>query len=135
MSHSCPIFLLSVSLLLLALSSCLSPHDENSPMVWHNREKRQSNKLASKAGNAGTLKVMSTSIDPSNPEAKLVAKTHKDLKTYAVLQNDVRGSLPNQITMCSALLTTNSYLHFPLTLLGRDEKILLKTFVWNIDKF
>ena len=72
---------------------------------------------------ATTKKVMSAVIDNSNVELK---KTFRELKNYALLKNDSKGSLSKEFTMCSTIFTSKDFIHFlPILLFPRVRHWLL----------
>ena len=60
-------------------------------------------------------------------------ETYQELKTYALLKRDIRGSLPSNFTICSSVFTTKDYAHHPFTLLGKDDDVLVFAFIQNED--
>ena len=119
-----------------ALSVSLFPYT-NASVGWHgeggNREKRQTKNQTRDGSNDETIKVISTDKDASNVDENNYKKTYQELKTYALLQNDWRGSLQTNFTICSTIFTTKDYIHFPLILLGKDNNVLVETYIWNSD--
>ena len=85
----------------------------------------------SERGKIETTKVISAITGDSDPDKSIPKKTFTELKTYAVLKNDLKGSLPADFTICSTIFTTKQDGHFLLTLLGQNEDIFLKTFTFN----
>ena len=122
------IFLL-IPLSLPVFSVCTTPHTTSS-MVQQWWQKRDTNW---NEGNVETTKVMSSVMDQSTVDESNYKKTYKELKTYALLQDDSKGSLSTDFTICSIIFTTRDYIHFPLILLGKDRDIFIEAFIMNTD--
>ena len=116
----------------LVLSVSSPPHANSSItwQGWQKRNKRQTTNLILDRGNIETIKVMSAVIDPSNVESM---KNYHELKNYALLQNDSKGSLSKDFTICSTIFATKQYTHFPLVLLGKNDDIYVRTYISNTD--
>ena len=114
------------SLLVLLSFLPLVLSNGNSSMAWQRRE----NTRNQQTWDATTKKVMSAVIDRSNVELK---KTFKELKNYALLQNDLKGSLSKDFTICSSIFSTKDFIHFFPILLGKDEDVFVRTYIRNTD--
>ena len=54
-----------------------------------------------------------------------------ELETYALLKRDSKSSLSVNFTICSMMFSSNNVEHFPLTLLGADDDLLIKAYIDN----
>ena len=114
-------------------SASLLPY-KNSSMQWQGwqmRDKRETTNETSERGKIETTKVISAITGNSDPDKSIFKKTLKDLKTYAVLKNDLKGSLPADFTICSTVFISKHFNHFPLILIGTDEEIFFKSFIYS----
>ena len=109
----------------LSLLSDSFLHNENSSV---GRMKRSTSSMIRGEGNIETTKMITSEVDQSNVEFKEI---YSELKTYALLQNDFKGSLSTEFTICSTIYTTHQFDHYPLILLGRDDHIFFKTYIVN----
>ena len=55
----------------------------------------------------------------------------RELETYALLKRDSKSSLSDNFTICAMMFSSNNVEHFPLTLLGADDDLLIKTYIDN----
>lgn len=127
------IFPLFISSFALSVSSLTDTH---ASMGWEGEGGKRGKRQTRGEGNVETIKVINAVKDPSNVDEGNYKETYQELKTYALLQNDSKGSLSTDFTICSAIFTTTENIHYPLILLGKDENIFVEIYiyVWNSDK-
>ena len=121
-----PLLLLPLITFPVSSVSGLLPYTKSSMQWqgWQMREKREkANETRERErGNIETTKVINAITGHSDPDKSLFKKTFRELKTYAVLKNDLKGSLAADFTICSTIFTSKHYLHFPLTLMVRKDE-------------
>ena len=118
-------------LLPFLLPYILSDSHTNLYLAWQKSEKGKITNQTWDGGKvATTKKVMSAVLDNSNAELK---NTFRELKNYALLQNDLKGSLSKEFTICSTIFTSKDFIHFFPILLGKDEDAFVRTSIWNTD--
>ena len=55
----------------------------------------------------------------------------RELETYALLKRDSKRPLSKNFTICAMMFSSNNVEHFPLTLLGADDDLLIKAYIDN----
>ena len=125
-------FLLPLCLLYSLLIA--SSHFSLSPEGFHEKQEQRGKRDTTtfKAASA-TTKVMSTVVEYQNltEDDDTYKATYQEVKTYALLKKDPKGTLSYNFSMCSAIFTTRDERHYPLTLLGEDGDLLVKVYMAN----
>ena len=111
-----------LSTLLIFLASYLLVYSLSSDIERQARNKR---------GTTNEIKMVSSLTTNLDEADKGYKKTLEELDTYAQLRKELWGSLPNDFTICSTIFSTNDVEHYPLTLLGNDKDLLIKTYIDN----
>ena len=78
-----------------------------------------------------TTRMKIKTLGASSEEDSSYKKTWRELDTYALLKKGPKSSLPDNFTICTMMYSLNSVEHYPLTLLGTDDDLLIKTYIDN----
>ena len=106
----------------LDFSFFVSFYSSSSDTQWQVRSRRQT---------TIRTKMVTSFITNLAEVEKGYKKTLQELDTFAQLRKDLWSSLPSDFTICSIIFSTNDDEHYPLTLLGTDEDLLIKTYIDN----
>ena len=83
------------------------------------------------AVNMRTTRTKIKTLSSPATEDSAFRNSWRELETYALLKRDSKSSLSDNFTICAMMFSSNNVEHFPLTLLGADDDLLIKTYIDN----
>ena len=113
---------------LLIASSHFSSSPKELNENWEQRGKRDTTNTKTASA---TTKVISIVVEYQNltSDDDTFKATYQEVKTYALLKRDPKGTLSYNFSMCSALFITRDEYHYPLALLGEDGDLLVRVYI------
>ena len=118
-------------LLLLAFlrpvsSDSLSPQKSFHKELQKRGKRETTNRTVATSGSTSKMVSSVTNYLDSTEGESNFKETYQELKTYALLAKDPRGSLPSNFTICSSVFTGKDRNHVLLTLLEKEDDVLVQ---------